>query len=165
MIFVILGSQKFQFDRLLQKIDCMIEDGIITEEVFAQTGYSQYIPRNYQYEPFLDRTTFEQMTEKSRLIITHCGTGSIMSGVRSGKYVIAVPRREKYGEHVNDHQLQILKQFDEMNLICPCYDLQKLDQLYQKVETMQFRQYKHNTELFIHDVDQYLCHIGNGESR
>ena len=30
MIFVTLGSQKFQFDRLLQKLDELVERGVIT---------------------------------------------------------------------------------------------------------------------------------------
>ena len=46
MIFVTLGSQKFQFNRLLRKIDDLVEEGVITEEVFAQTGASDYLPRN-----------------------------------------------------------------------------------------------------------------------
>ena len=39
MIFVTLGSQKFPFDRLLQKLDQMIADGVIADTVLAQTGY------------------------------------------------------------------------------------------------------------------------------
>ncbi len=38
MIFVTLGSQKFQFDRLLQKLDELVERGVITEEITAQIG-------------------------------------------------------------------------------------------------------------------------------
>ena len=36
MIFITLGSQKFQFNRLLKKVDDLIESGVIKEEVFAQ---------------------------------------------------------------------------------------------------------------------------------
>lgn len=48
MIFITLGSQKFQFDRLLKAVDELIERGIIQDEVFAQTGYSTYVPNNYK---------------------------------------------------------------------------------------------------------------------
>ena len=37
MIFVTTGSQKFQFNRLLQRIDLLIEEGMIREEVFARS--------------------------------------------------------------------------------------------------------------------------------
>ena len=50
MIFVTVGSQKFQFNRLLKKIDELIDAGIIKDKVFAQTGASDYIPKNYQYD-------------------------------------------------------------------------------------------------------------------
>ena len=33
--------------------------------------------------------------------------------LNKNKKVIAVPRLEKYGEHVNDHQLQIIENFDK----------------------------------------------------
>ena len=50
MIFVTLGSQKFQFNRLLIEIDKLVDEGKITEEVFAQIGYSDYKPKNYKYK-------------------------------------------------------------------------------------------------------------------
>ena len=40
MIFITLGSQKFQFNRLLKTVDELVERGIIKEEVFAQIGFS-----------------------------------------------------------------------------------------------------------------------------
>lgn len=54
MIFVTLGSQKFQFNRLLQKIDELVKEEAIKEEIFAQIGYSDYKPENYQYKDFLN---------------------------------------------------------------------------------------------------------------
>ena len=46
MIFVTLGSQKFQFNRLLIEIDRLIEEKYITDKVFAQIGYSDYKPKH-----------------------------------------------------------------------------------------------------------------------
>ena len=64
MIFITLGSQKFQFNRLLKAIDKLIADGKITDEVFAQIGYSDYIPVHFQYKTFLDREEFAEYEEK-----------------------------------------------------------------------------------------------------
>lgn len=50
MIFITLGSQKFQFNRLLEYVDNLIKT--ITEKVFAQIGASDYQPRNFNYEHF-----------------------------------------------------------------------------------------------------------------
>ena len=51
MIFVTLGSQKFPFDRLLAELDRLIEAGVITEPVFAQTGCSTYAPKHFTAAP------------------------------------------------------------------------------------------------------------------
>ena len=52
-IFITLGSQKFQFNRLLIAVDKLCEKKVISgEDVFAQTGYSDYVPRNYSYNNF-----------------------------------------------------------------------------------------------------------------
>ena len=104
MIFVTLGSQKFQFNRLLQAIDRIIESGELKGEVFAQTGHSDYVPRHYTYRDFLDREAFANEMSRCDLVITHGGTGAIIGAIKSGKKVIAVPRMAKYGEHVDDHQ-------------------------------------------------------------
>lgn len=49
-IFITLGSQKFQFNRLLIAVDKLCEKNIICgDDVFAQTGYSDYVPRNFSY--------------------------------------------------------------------------------------------------------------------
>lgn len=156
MIFVTLGSQKFQFNRLLLAVDELVEKEVIKEKVLAQIGYSDYIPRNYDYEKFLDREEFDKQMGKSNLVITHSGTGAIMSAVNRGKKVIAVPRNALYGEHVDDHQLQILKQFEAMNIICACYDPKDLGKYIEEIERMSFIKYKSNTNVIIDNIDQYI---------
>ena len=47
MIFITLGSQKFQFNRLLRAVDELIEKGVIDDTVFAQIGYSDYEQTQY----------------------------------------------------------------------------------------------------------------------
>ena len=126
MIFITLGSQKFQFNRLLKEIDRLIEQGKITEEVFAQTGYSDYKPKNYKYKNFLDRDQFNDVMSKCDKVITHGGTGAIINAVKKEKKVIAVPRLAKYGEHVDNHQLQIIEQFKEMNFVEGINEIEEL---------------------------------------
>lgn len=156
MIFITLGSQKFQFNRILKKIDELIEKDIIKEEVFAQIGYSDYRPINYKYEDFLDREKFSKLMESSTLVITHGGTGAIITAVKAGKKVIAVPRLAQYGEHVDDHQLQLLKQFDGMGIILPCYDIEELDKKIIKIEKIKLNPYISNTKVILEDIEKYI---------
>lgn len=156
MIFVTLGSQKFQFDRLLKKIDELIDLKVITDKVVAQIGASTYIPRNYEYVKFMDREKFAETMDECSVVITHGGTGVIIGAVKKGKKVIAVPRLAKYGEHVDDHQLQLLRQFDELNIICACYDVEELGVLYSGLQDMNFRTYISNTHVIIESIEEYL---------
>ena len=42
MIFVTVGTHEQPFNRLVKKIDELKRDGVITEEVIIQTGFSTY---------------------------------------------------------------------------------------------------------------------------
>ena len=156
MIFVTLGSQKFPFDRLLQELDRLLEAGVITEPVFAQTGYSTYTPKHFTFEPFLDRDTFGAKMQEADTVITHAGTGAIIGAVKAGKKVIAVPRLSKYGEHVDDHQTQIIDQFNELDLILGLTGVDQLEAAVPELPTRQFKTYQSNTHRIIADIEEFL---------
>ncbi len=107
MIFVCLGTQIYQFDRLTKKLDELVAEGVIKDEIVAQIGAGEYLPQNYTYKKFMDADEFKANQEKADLIIAHGGTGALIGALKLGKQLIAVPRLAKYGEHVDDHQLQI----------------------------------------------------------
>lgn len=107
MIFVTTGSRKFQFDRLIKKLDELAADGTITEEVFAQIAETAYLPQHFAYKRYLSPEEFSEYQDRADLIISHAGTGALITALKKGKQVIAVPRLAKYGEHSDDHQLQV----------------------------------------------------------
>lgn len=151
MIFVTLGSQKFQFNRLLKAVDELDTD----EEIFAQIGYSDYKPQNYAYKEFLDREEFAAWEEKADIVITHGGTGAIIGAVKKGKKVIAVPRLAKYGEHVDDHQIQLIKQFKDLDLIYACMD-GDLQKALEVVKNTTYNEYKSNTKTIIKSLEEFI---------
>ena len=156
MIFVTLGSQNFQFNRLLIEIDRLVEEGKITEEVFAQIGYSDYKPKNYCYKEFLDRDEFMDIMSKCKKVITHGGTGAIIGAVKKGKKVIAIPRLSKYGEHVDDHQLQITKQFSDMNLSRSINKIDELEECLVEIEKLKFNFYVSNTKNILDSIEDFI---------
>ena len=151
MIFVTLGSQKFQFNRLLKAVDELDTD----EEIFAQIGYSDYKPKNYKYKEFLDREEFATWEEKADIVITHGGTGAIIGAVKKGKKVIAIPRLAKYSEHVDDHQIQLIKQFKDLNLIYACMD-GDLQKALEVVKNTTYNEYKSNTKTIIKSLVDFI---------
>lgn len=159
MIFVTLGSQKFQFNRLLTEIDKLIEEGNIEEEVFAQIGYSDYKPKNYKYKEFLDRDEFSSVMKKCDKVITHGGTGAIISAIKQGKKVIAIPRLKKFDEHVDDHQLQIVEEFKKMNFIESTIDVKYLKELLNRLQEFNPRSYISNTRNIAESIVNFIDSI------
>lgn len=156
MIFVTLGSQKFQFNRLLKELDNIVARKKVTENIFAQIGYSDYKPQNYEYKEFVDRDEFKNIMSKCDLVISHGGTGAIITAVKQGKKVIAIPRLAKYGEHVDDHQIQLVKEFEESGIIKAVYDLNELEESILNIRKIQFKEYKSNTQNIINSIEKFI---------
>ena len=156
MIFITLGSQKFQFNRLLKEVDRLISKKIIKEEVIAQIGVSDYKPKNYKYYDFMTQEEFKKNIDKSSVVITHEGTGAIITALKSDKKVIAVPRLAKYGEHVDDHQIQLINEFKELNFIEPVYEIEELEQAFLSIKKKKYNKYISNTQKIIDDINDYL---------
>ena len=110
MIFITVGTHEQPFDRLLKCIDKLIEEGIISEEVVCQKGYTDYVPKNYKAEKLLPYDQMQQNYEKARIVITHGGPASFTAVLSLGKIPIVVPRKEELNEHVNNHQVEFSKE-------------------------------------------------------
>ena len=113
MIFVTVGTHEQQFDRLIQEVDRLKKENLIQDEVFIQTGYSNYIPKYCEWEKIISYEKMNQMIEESDIIITHGGPATFMGVIAKGKVPIVVPRQKKFGEHVNDHQLEFCNRVKE----------------------------------------------------
>jgi len=156
MIFVTLGSQKFQFNRLLIWLDELMGKGLITEEIFAQIGYSDYVPKNFAYKNFLDRDEFTDKMKKCSIVITHGGTGAIITALKNEKRVIAIARRAEFGEHVDDHQEQIVEMFSEMGYI---YNATSSDDIFNglnRSEQSATKKYISNTISILESIDTFI---------
>ncbi len=107
MIFVTVGTDTHPFNRLLKWVDEAIERSIIKENVYAQIGHSTYIPKNYKFKRFYEHEEMEKIVRKADLIISHAGAGTILDVLTKRKKLLIVPRLKKYGEHTDDHQLDL----------------------------------------------------------
>ncbi len=165
MIFVTLGSQKFQFNRLLKEVDRLLEMGTIQEEVVAQVGYSDYRPINYPYRPFMDGDEFGRLMGKCDVVMAHGGTGTIMTALKLGKKVIAVPRLSMHGEHVDDHQTQLIEQFLEARIISGCRDVGEIGKTYEDLGHIATRDYQTNTDKIIESIEAFCLNMTTGDKK
>ena len=162
MIFIVLGTQKFQCNRLLKAIDHLIEQQLIDEQVFAQQGYSDYVPKHYRSVKFLNKEEFEEKIAECSLVIAHSGVGTILSAINHHKPVIAFPRLRKYKEHVDDHQLDIARAFHKKHLVLMCNEGDDLSKLIEQSKSYQFGTYTSQREKVIDIIKGYLREeIGN----
>lgn len=147
-VFVTVGSQKFQFNRLINELD-KISGHRKDIEIYAQIGYSTYKPVNFVYTEFLDSSEFNKQIESSDLVICHSGTGVIIRSLELSKPVICVPRRKRYGEHVDDHQTEIATLFASQNYLINCDDISNLNDLIDKAFSHRFSSFHSNTNEFV----------------
>ena len=160
MLFVTVGSQKFPFDRLMEATDRFVESDGFSDKAFAQTGACDYVPKTFPSEPFLSRERFGEIMSQCDVVITHGGTGAIVGAVKRGKKVIAVPRLACFGEHVDDHQVEIVRQFSEMGLIEPCFDIEDLPKAYARALKKDYLSYKTNSDSFAADLSAFIDTCG-----
>jgi len=127
MIFVTVGNDYRSFDRLLKKIDEIAPR--LPREMAIQRGYTKYRPQNVKYFDFVSFDEAIQYLHKSQLVVSHAGIGTIILCKKYGIPTLIIPRRKTYGEHINDHQLEIAKVLEnrEEENIYVVYDEDELE--------------------------------------
>lgn len=156
MIFVTLGTQDKGFPRLLEAIEEAIENKYIKEKVIVQSGYTEFESKNMEIYKLLPMDKFDDYMKKCDLLITHAGVGSIMSGLKFNKKIIAAPRLEKYGEHTNDHQLEIAKEFAKEGYIICLEDFSSLGDIIKDMDKFKPKKYKSNNDNFVKLVEDFI---------
>jgi UDP-N-acetylglucosamine transferase subunit ALG13 len=84
--------------------------------VLIQTGFTKARPSCCDAVDFLGRDEFERRVAAADYVVTHAGEGSVIEVLRNGKTPIVVARRSALGEHVNDHQVQLVTEFQALGL-------------------------------------------------
>ena len=135
MIFVSVGANPHQFDRLVKKIDDMVGSGELTEEVVLQIGTTKYEPKNIKrVKVFWGPGEYEDVLRNCSMIISHAGLGNAILARDYRKPLILVPRMKEYGEHIDNHQLQIAKYLESNGFCQVVYDISKLPEAIRKAQ-------------------------------
>lgn len=114
-MFVIVGGVvEFDFSRILKIVDEMCSEGLLDPKTTrAQTGHCSYVPHNFESYRFAPGETFHEDILNADAIITHGGVGTLVYALKAGKKVITFPRLKIYGEHLDNHQLDICTAFTQ----------------------------------------------------
>ncbi len=158
MIFVSLGTNDKSFERLLKKIDSEIEKGNIKDKVVVQAGYTKYESKNMEVFDLMPMDEFNKCISNCDILITHGGVGTILDGLKKGKKIIAFPRLAKYGEHVNDHQIEIIDEFCSLGYILTG-EIDDICSLIKKTAKFKPKSYESNNDnfnkLIIETIDSF----------
>ncbi len=124
MIFVPIGMHTKGFDRLVKKMDEIA--GNIDEEVIIQTGGTSFKPQNAKWFDFTTEEEIKGFCRKASVVVTHAAM-SILDAWEQGKPVVVVPRLKKYGEVIDDHQLDFAKELEKEGRVVAIYDVNMLE--------------------------------------
>jgi len=97
-----------------------------------------------------------KIIKSCNLLITHSGVGTIIEGLNFGKPVIVFPRRKEYGEHVDDHQLQIAEAFEKKNYILVCREEDQLEKVIKSSEKKIFEKYVSGQKAVVERIEKFL---------
>jgi UDP-N-acetylglucosamine transferase subunit ALG13 len=129
VIFVTVGNATQGFRRLLYAVDKLVGMGSSgLKPVLIQVGHNAgFQPAHCEAVSFLSMEEFQKQMERADLIITHGGCGTLLSALRLGKVPVVMPRRKQYGEHVNDHQVQLVEALAAEGWVVPAYEPEGLE--------------------------------------
>ncbi len=155
MIFVTLGTQDKSFTRLLEMIQKQIDLGVIKDKVIVQAGYTKFSSDDMEIFDYVSGDDFNKYIKECKFLITHGGAGNIFSGLREHKKIIAVPRLSKYGEHTNDHQIQIIDNFVKNGYILTC-DNNDLGASLKQIKHFKPKEWEFNNKKLLNKIDEYI---------
>ena len=144
MILILLGTQDNSFHRLLDKVQELIDKKVITEKVIVQAGRTKFESKDMEIYSLMPEEKLREIMEKADLVITHGGVGSI------------VPRLSAFGEHINDHQIQIVDSFDKQDFLIGVTELDDLEEALNKAKTFKPKHFKSETDHMIKIIEDFI---------
>lgn len=152
MTLVTLGTQHQEFTRLLD----YIEKSDLKGEIIVQAGYTKYESKRMKIFDFISYDEMEKYIDKSDLVITHAGTGSIVMPLKKDKKVIACARLSKFGEHVDDHQVELVDVFYSEGYILKIDEDTSLNEVLKNIKNFKPKKFVSNTNRFIENLEQEI---------
>jgi len=151
-IFVSMGTHPKPFTRLVNEIK-RLQKKDSNLKFFIQSGSS---PLNgLKGMNFISKQVYDAEIKKADLVISHCGAGIIMNAFDFKKPLILVPRLSKYGEHSNDHQIELAEKFSEEKNAIMVLDIKDLEKAIKDSEKLKGN-FKSTKDLLAKDIRNYV---------
>ncbi len=156
MILVVVGTQKFKFNRLFDYIN-----SIKNENIIVQCGDSNYkFNKNIKKYNYIPYEKLQNYLKKCDILICHTTPSCVFDALKLNKKVITVPRIKKYKEHFNNHQVHFANYLKEKNYCSVVYNKQEFINAINNINNYKFNKYQKKDDSYIEiikkDIDKLL---------
>lgn len=115
MIFCITGNAHQPFNRLVELAIKL--EAIAGCNLLVQNGACDYQSiQTSKLIGLVPHDEFISLIKESDFVVTHGGAGTLRTLNSFGKPSICLPRLLRFGEHVNDHQVEIATEFQDRGI-------------------------------------------------
>jgi UDP-N-acetylglucosamine--N-acetylmuramyl-(pentapeptide) pyrophosphoryl-undecaprenol N-acetylglucosamine transferase len=115
--FVALGTHWQPFNRLMEIVDRAARDGVLPGPVTAQVGDFTYESTRIETVSSVSPARLDELIRGSEIMVCHGGAGIIATALRAGRRPLALARRAADGEHIDDHQHEIVDKLTSLGLL------------------------------------------------
>lgn len=123
-MFVTVGNPTQGFLRLLESVDALAGRRLFSDDtVLIQRGNNPgFMASHCLQQDFFSAETFLHIIDKAQLVICHAGAGTLIHVLQVGKVPVVMPRQKKYGEHIDDHQVELTRALASEGRVIPVYE-------------------------------------------
>lgn len=151
--FVTVGTHG-PFPRLIAEVDRLAAANLLPRPVIVQHPAGVDCPHADRTFPECSVEEFQELLQNSRLVITHAGAGSILSALGVKRPTIAIARLSRFGEHYDDHQLEILRKFREMGAMLGSDRTEDLESLIRESESFQATRIQYDSAVIRETIER-----------
>ncbi len=121
MIFATVGSSQIPFERLVRAME-----QLAGEDLLLQHGPVPPPAGVVRSTAFMQFPEVLQSMRLADVVVCHAGAGSILCALREGHRPVVVPRLKRFGETVDDHQVELAEALAAEGRVVAVGDLDEL---------------------------------------
>jgi UDP-N-acetylglucosamine transferase subunit ALG13 len=117
VIFATIGTHAQPFGRFLDALAGLGGD------VVVQYGHNAPPAGVREAVAFMPFDVLNAHMREADVVVTHAGVGSVLCAREAGHVPVVVPRLHRFGEHVDDHQLELVAALGADGHVVPVTDI------------------------------------------
>ena len=111
------------------------------EKIVVQAGHTEYESDKIEIFDFISAEELKKLYDQADYIVTHGGAGSVFQAIKASKRTLIFPRLQKYGEHVDDHQLQLADKLEKLGYLMVFHDGDEMVDIFAKLKNFKMKDY------------------------